>query len=54
VSYGLRFSIDRAIGWDDDITGPWWVLGVAAVAIVGAFLTVTVGRRRTAVAEAPA
>jgi putative oxidoreductase len=49
-----RFSIDRAIGWDDNITGPWWALGVAAVAIVVAFLTLTAGRRRTAVAEAPA
>jgi putative oxidoreductase len=49
-----RFSIDRAIGWDDNITGPWWALGVAAVAIVVALLTLTAGRRRTAVAEAPA
>ena len=29
-----RFSLDRAIGWDDNISGLWWsvlVLGVAAV-----------------------
>jgi putative oxidoreductase len=49
-----RFSIDRAIGWDDNITGPWWALGAAAVAIVVAFLTLTAGRKRTPVAEASA
>src|SRR5919109_5613032 len=41
-----RFSLDRAVGWDDNITGPWWALGVAGAAIVVAFLTLTVGRRR--------
>jgi putative oxidoreductase len=49
-----RFSIDRAIGWDDNTTGLWWTLGVAGVALVVAFLTLTAGRRRQAVAEAPA
>jgi hypothetical protein len=54
MSYGLRFSIDRAISWDDNITGPWWAPGVATVATLVAFLTLTAGRRRTAVAEARA
>jgi hypothetical protein len=54
MSYGLRFSIDRAIGWDDNITGPWWAAGVATVATLVAFLTLTAGRRRSAVAEARA
>jgi putative oxidoreductase len=40
-----RFSLDRAIGWDDTITGVWWALGVLVAAIAIAALTVTVGRR---------
>jgi putative oxidoreductase len=46
-----RFSIDHAIGWDDNISGVWWGVGVAGVAIVVAFLVLTVGRRRPKVAE---
>jgi putative oxidoreductase len=49
-----RFSLDRAVGWDGNITGPWWALGVAGVAIVVAFLTLTVGRRRPVMAHSPA
>jgi putative oxidoreductase len=49
-----RFSVDRAVGWDDNITGPWWALGVAGVAIVVAFLTLTAGRRRPVMAHSPA
>jgi putative oxidoreductase len=49
-----RFAIDHAIGWDDNISGLWWGLGVVGAAFVVAFLTLTVGRRRTAVAEQPA
>ena len=41
-----RFSIDRAIGWDDNISGVWWGVGALAAALVISFLTVTVGRRR--------
>jgi putative oxidoreductase len=48
-----RFSLDRAIGWDDNIAGLWWGLGVAGIAVVVAFLTLTVGRRHPKVAEAP-
>ena len=49
-----RFSIDHAIGWDDNISGVWWGVGVAGAAILVSFLTLTVGRRRATVAEAPA
>jgi putative oxidoreductase len=49
-----RFSLDRAIGWDDNISGLWWGLGVAGVAAIVALLTLTAGRRHPKVAEAPA
>lgn len=30
-----RFSLDRAIGWDDSISGVWWgVLALGAAAVV--------------------
>ncbi len=41
-----RFSIDRAIGWDDNISGAWWTLGVAAAAASISFVTLNVLRRR--------
>lgn len=43
-----RFSLDRAIGWDDDITGLWWAVGVAAVAAVVALVTLTALRTKPA------
>ena len=49
-----RFSIDRAIGWDDNISGVWWGVGALAAALVISFLTVTVGRRRHVLTEVPA
>ena len=49
-----RFSIDRAIGWDDNLSGVWWGVGVLAAGLVISFLTVTVGRRRHVLTEAPA
>lgn len=49
-----RFSLDRAIGWEGDITGLWWGVGVAGVAVVVAFLTLTAGRRHPKIVEAPA
>ena len=49
-----RFSIDRAIGWDDNISGVWWGVGVLAAGLVISFLTVTVGRRRHVLTEVPA
>jgi len=41
-----RFSIDRAIGWDDNISGVWWGVAALGVALVVSFLTLTLGRTR--------
>jgi putative oxidoreductase len=30
-----RFSIDRALGWDDNLSGTWWGVGVGVASIVG-------------------
>ena len=50
-----RFSIDRAIGWDDNISGVWWGVGVAVVAAALSLVTVATTRRRARVrAAAPA
>jgi putative oxidoreductase len=49
-----RYSLDRAIGWDDNLSGAWWAPGVAGAALVLAFLALAAGRRRAAVSEAPA
>ena len=48
-----RFSIDRGIGWDDNISGVWWGVGVLAAAALASFVTLTVGHtRQTAAQEA--
>jgi putative oxidoreductase len=49
-----RFSIDRWIGWDDNISGVWWGVGVLAAALVTTLLTVAVFRRHEAMQEQPA
>jgi putative oxidoreductase len=49
-----RFSLDRAIGWDDDLSGVWWGVGALGVAIVVSFLTLTLGRTRPAGEQEPA
>jgi putative oxidoreductase len=40
-----RFSLDRALGWDDDLSGTWWGVGVLAAAVAISFVTVTVLRK---------
>jgi putative oxidoreductase len=40
-----RFSLDRALGWDDNLSGLWWGVGVLAAAIV--ISVVTTGLLRT-------
>jgi putative oxidoreductase len=45
---GGRFSIDRALGWDDNLSGVWCGVGALAVAVVVSFLTLTLGRTRVA------
>ena len=47
-----RFSLDRAFGWENDITGVWWAVGVAAAAVVVSLLVLTVGRKSAAAPEA--
>jgi hypothetical protein len=49
-----RFSIDRAIGWDDDISGVWWGVGALGVALIASLLTLTLGRTRQAGEQEPA
>jgi putative oxidoreductase len=41
-----RFSIDRALGWDDNISGVWWGVAALGAAAVASFLTLTIGRTR--------
>lgn len=43
-----RFSIDRAVGWDDNISGVWWGVGALAVAAAVSLVTLTLGRTRQA------
>jgi putative oxidoreductase len=40
-----RFSLDRALGWDDNLSGLWWGPGVLAAAVVAAALTLALLRR---------
>ena len=49
-----RFSIDRLLGWDDNISGLWWGVGVAGVALAISAVTLTVLRRRERLREVPA
>lgn len=48
-----RFSLDNAIGWADNISGPWWGVGVAALSVLVSALTLTLGRGSGAPAQAP-
>jgi putative oxidoreductase len=41
-----RFSLDRAIGWDDDLSGLWCGLGAFVVAAVISFVTLTILRTK--------
>lgn len=49
-----RFSVDHTIGWDDNISGAWWALGIAVAAAATAFVNVNVLRRREGLQEAHA
>jgi len=40
-----RFSLDRAFGWDDNLSGVWWGVGVLAVSL-GAAGAVLASRRK--------
>ena len=41
-----RFSLDRAIGWDDDLSGAWWGVGAFVVAAAVSFVTLTFFRTK--------
>jgi putative oxidoreductase len=47
-----RFSLDHALGWDDNITGVWWAVGVVALAAAISAVTVATTRRRARVGAA--
>ena len=49
-----RFSIDRAIGWDDNISGVWWGVAALGAALVVSSLTLTLGRTRSLGQQEPA
>jgi putative oxidoreductase len=49
-----RFSIDRAIGWDDNLSGLWWGVGVLGAAVVLSILTLNLARRRERLRQAAA
>jgi len=45
---GGRFSIDRALGWDDDLSGLWCGVGALGAAVIASLLTLTLGRTQPA------
>jgi len=49
-----RLSLDRAVGWDDEITGLSWAVGALVIALAVAFATTTIGRARPQATEVPA
>ena len=48
-----RFSLDRALGWDDNLSGLDWGAGVLVVGAAISCLTVFLGRRRERLRHAP-
>lgn len=46
-----RFSLDRAFGWDDNLSGLWWGVGVVVVGALGAAFVLGALKREV---EAPA
>jgi putative oxidoreductase len=49
-----RFSVDRALGWDDNLSGLWWGIGVLGAALVIAGVTQATFRKREAMRAAAA
>jgi putative oxidoreductase len=39
-----RFSLDHALGWAGSISGPWWALAIAGLALAIAVVTLSLGR----------
>ena len=46
-----RLSLDRALGWDDNLSGIDWASAVLAAAIVISVVTTTLGRGRADTGE---
>ncbi|MDX6412189.1 MAG: putative oxidoreductase [Gaiellaceae bacterium] len=44
-----RFSVDHALGWDDNLSGAWWGVGVLGAALLISFITLATFRKREAV-----
>jgi putative oxidoreductase len=49
-----RFSLDRAVGWDDNISGLWWGIGALALAAVVSLVTMTLFHSKPAPQQATA
>jgi putative oxidoreductase len=43
-----RWSVDNALGWDDNLSGVWWGVGVLVAGAVISGLTLVAGRWRAA------
>lgn len=43
-----RFSIDRVLHWDDNLSGVRWAIGIVAVALIGGFLSIASRKKETA------
>jgi putative oxidoreductase len=39
-----RFSLDRAFGWDDNLSGLWWGVGVLAAGLLSGAIVLTLFR----------
>jgi putative oxidoreductase len=48
-----RFSLDRAFGWADNLSGVWWGVGVLGAGAVIASVLLTLGRRPEKTLAAP-
>jgi putative oxidoreductase len=46
-----RFSLDRLIGWDDELTGVWWAVGIFVAALAGSIATTELFRKRSAAVQ---
>jgi putative oxidoreductase len=40
-----RFSVDHALGWDDNLSGAWWGVGVLGAALLISFVTLRTFRK---------
>jgi putative oxidoreductase len=49
-----RFSVDHALGWDDNLSGAWWGVGVLGAALLISFVTLRTFRKAQEVRTAAA